>query len=649
MAIVKMKKFKLFIFDENRENLINKFQKFNYVHIDESDFDEDDFSEDDFTRPKSSEDLIEIDDKIKRSKEDIDLLLKFKDKENPIKAMKDGVSNITLEELTARALTFPFEKIDGEIKTLVDKKEKNKSKIQNIDSKIAELKPWQELSSSLKGVNKMDSVNIYTGTVSSNHAEDFEGEFIKNDLAYLERVSKDKNFNYYLIIVEKSIDDEIKGLMTSYGFTPINIKADGKVRDKISSYEKDKDLLFEKNKEIEEELKTYLKYLEDFKYSYEHYRNEKVKIMSERKFLKTTELNLIEGYVPQDRLEDLENEIKKVCKDNYYLRAEDANKDSEEVPILLKNNSFVSPFEIMTEMYSMPRYNEIDPTPFFAPFYFIFAGIMVGDFGYGLLVFLGTLFALKKFKLTDKKRRFIKFFNYLSISTIIFGLIFGSFFGGIIELPSLIDPAEDSTLLVIISLILGGIHIFFALGIKAYMNIRDGKPKDALYDVGFWYMAVLGAIGFILSKFLQPVEAFGKVFLVVMVLGMIGIVATGGREEKSTGAKIGWGVYSLYGITSYLGDFVSYLRLMALVLSGSFLGLAINMIAGMLFESNILGKLFAIVIFVVFQLFNAFLSYLSAYVHTARLTYVEMFNKFYEGGGIPFKKMIENSDYFNID
>ena len=206
MAIVKMKKFKLFIFDENRENLINKFQKFNYVHIDESDFDEDNFSEDDFTRPRSSEDLIDIDDKIKRSKEDIDLLLKFKDKENPIQAMKDGVSNISLEELTARAMTFPFEKIDGEIRSLVDKKDKNKSKIQNIDSKIAELKPWEGLSSSLKDLSKLGSVNIYTGTVSSNHADDFEGEVIKNDLAYLERVSKDKNFNYYLMIVEKSID-----------------------------------------------------------------------------------------------------------------------------------------------------------------------------------------------------------------------------------------------------------------------------------------------------------------------------------------------------------------------------------------------------------------------------------------------------------
>lgn len=648
MAIVNMKKFKLFIFDGDRAKLIDKFQKFNYVHIDESRFDAD-FSEDDFTRPRSSEDLIEIDDKIKRSKEDIDLLLQFKDKENPLKAMKEGVEDISLEELAARALAFPFEKIDGEIKALVEAKDKNNSKIQNIDSKIGELKPWEDLSSSLDGLNNMGSVNIYTGTVSSNHAAEFESEFIKNDLAYLDRVSKDKNFYYYLMIVEKSVDEKIKSLFSSYGFTPINIKADGKVKDKIESYERDKEFLYEKNKNIEEDLKTYLKYLEDFKFSYEFYRNEKIKIMSERKFLKTTELDLIEGYVPSDKLEDFEKEVKKVCGENYYLNAEDANRDSEKVPILLKNNSFVSPFELMTEMYSMPRYNEIDPTPFFAPFYFIFAGIMVGDFGYGLLVFLGTLFALKKFKLTEKKRRFIKFFNYLSISTIIFGLVFGSFFGGIIELPALIDPAEDSTLLVILSLILGGIHIFFALGIKAYMNIRDGKPKDALYDVGFWYMAVLGAIGFILSKFLPQVAAFGKVFLVVMVLGMIGIVATGGREEKSTGAKIGWGIYSLYGISSYLGDFVSYLRLMALVLSGSFLGLAINMIAGMLFESNILGKLFAIVIFVVFQLFNAFLSYLSAYVHTARLTYVEMFNKFYEGGGIPFKKMIENSDYFNID
>ncbi|MDU5595178.1 MULTISPECIES: V-type ATP synthase subunit I [Peptoniphilus] len=649
MAIVNMKEFKLFIFDDSREKLIDRFQKFNYVHIVESDFDKDEYIEDDFARPKSLDDLIEIDDKIKRSKEDIDLLLKFKEKESAIKSLKDGVENITLEELADRALRFPFEKIDKEIRSLVNQKDKNNSKVQNIDSKIFELKPWRGLSSSLEGTSSMDSVNVYTGTVAANYADKFEREFLENELIYIERVSQDKNFRYYLIIVEKSVDNEVKDIFSSYGFTPINIKADKKVEDKINSYEKDKELLFEENKDIEENLKKYLKYLDDLKYSYEFYRNEKVKIMSQRKFLKTTKVDMIEGYVPNEKLSNFEKEVKKVCGDNYYLSAYDANRDSNEVPILLENNSFVKPFELMTEMYAMPRYNEIDPTPFFAPFYFIFAGIMVGDFGYGLLVFLGTLFALKNFNLTDKKRRFLKFFNYLSISTIIFGLVFGSFFGGIIELPSLIDPAEDSTLLVILSLILGGIHIFFALGIKAYMDIRDGKPKDALYDVGFWYMALIGIIGLLLQIKLENLAPYKNVFLVVMILGMIGIVATGGREEKTTGEKIGWGIYSLYGISSYLGDFVSYLRMMALVLSGSFLGLAINMIAGMLFESNILGKIFAIVVFVVFQLFNAFLCYLSAYVHTARLTYVEMFNKFYEGGGIPFKKMIENSDYFNID
>ncbi|MFB0487392.1 hypothetical protein PXX21_18555, partial [Vibrio cholerae] len=130
-----------------------------------------------------------------------------------------------------------------------------------------------------------------------------------------------------------SVDNEVKDIFSSYGFTPINIKADKKVEDKINSYEKDKELLFEENKDIEENLKKYLKYLDDLKYSYEFYRNEKVKIMSQRKFLKTTKVDMIEGYVPNEKLSNFEKEVKKVCGDNYYLSAYDANRDSNEVPI----------------------------------------------------------------------------------------------------------------------------------------------------------------------------------------------------------------------------------------------------------------------------------------------------------------------------
>ena len=400
---------------------------------------------------------------------------------------------------------------------------------------------------------------------------------------------------------------------------------------------------------LNKELKNYLKYLDDFKIYYEYQSNEKLKVISSEKFLRTKNLDLIEGYVPSKFLKSFEEAIQLICGDDYYLYKKEADRNSHEVPIMLKNNKFVGPFEMLTEMYSMPKYNEIDPTPFFAPFYFIFAGIMIGDLGYGLLVFIGSLLALRFFNLDKATKRFMTFFNYLSISAMIFGLVFGSFFGGIIPLPTLINPAEDIMEMLMLSLLLGGVHIFFALGIKAYMDIRDNKPKDAFYDVGLWYMALIGAIGYGLSKAVAMNPIVVKILFYAMIIAMVGIVLTGGRSEKTTLAKFGWGVYALYGISSYIGDFVSYLRLMALVLSGSFIGLAVNMIAGMLFGSSIIGKLFAIVIFLVFQAFNCFLCYLSAYVHTARLTYVEMFNKFYEGGGVPFKKMVEDSKYFNID
>jgi len=645
MAIVNMSKFNLFTFDDDRKKILDRFQKFEYVHLVETKNED----EDELTSITSSEELSEIDSIIKRSKDNVELLSQFEEKENALKSLKNGNENVKLSDLRKRALSFPFEKIDGEIKEVLAKKEKLQNKIQSIDAKIMELNPWRSLDVPVKEIENLEFVETRTGMIPNRYAQEFEKKLEDFHLSYVEKLSQDKNYSYYLVFYDKSITDDVEEIIRSQGFTQVSIKTHKKVIDEINSLENEKESLNNEINTNHDGLKDFTKYIEDFKAVHDFYSNERIKIISQDKFLKTKSLDLIEGYIPEHKVSEFEEEIQKVVGNNYYIQVKEADRNSPEVPIMLKNNSFVRPFEMMTEMYSMPRYNEIDPTPFFAPFYFIFAGIMVGDFGYGLLLFLGTLIALKTFNLSDKNRRFIKFFNYLSISTMIFGLIFGSVFGGAIEIPGIIDPAEDSVILVIISLIIGGIHIFFALGIKAYMDIRDGKPKDALFDVGFWYMALIGIIGFLLQGVLEFLAPYKNVFLLVMILGMIGIVLTGGRKEKSKAGKIGWGIYSLYGITSYLGDFVSYLRLMALVLSGSFLGLAINIISGMLFGSGILGKVGAIIIFVVFQLFNAFLSYLSAYVHTARLTYVEMFNKFYEGGGVPFRKMIEESDYFNIE
>ena len=646
MAIVDMSKFYLLAFKEKRESLLKELQKFKYVHLVDSG---NDFSKEDLSAVSRSEELIDIDDYLNKSKYVIERLEKIEDKKPALEALKEGKKHFTYEEIKNRARKFNFSQIYKEISSIIDEIEKKEAENQEILNKVSELLPYKAIDLPLEDLKLTKFSKIYLGTIPQRYKENFEELLKENDSVYFNVLHTDKNYAYYLIICHKSDDEDVIDAFRKMGFTLVNFKEKGTINENINSLRERKSQNLDSIDTLNKELKNYLKYLDDFKIYYEYQSNEKLKVISSEKFLRTKNLDLIEGYVPSKFLKSFEDAIQLICGDDYYLYKKEADRNSHEVPIMLKNNKFVGPFEMLTEMYSMPRYNEIDPTPFFAPFYFIFAGIMIGDLGYGLLVFIGSLLALKFFNLDKATKRFMTFFNYLSISAMIFGLVFGSFFGGIIPLPTLINPAEDIMEMLMLSLLLGGVHIFFALGIKAYMDIRDNKPKDAFYDVGLWYMALIGAIGYGLSKAVSMNPIVVKILFYAMIIAMVGIVLTGGRSEKTTLAKFGWGVYALYGISSYIGDFVSYLRLMALVLSGSFIGLAVNMIAGMLFGSSIIGKLFAIVIFLVFQAFNCFLCYLSAYVHTARLTYVEMFNKFYEGGGVPFKKMVEDSKYFNID
>lgn len=646
MAIVDMSKFYLLAFKEKRESLLKELQKFKYVHLIDSG---NDFSKEDLSAVSRSEELIDIDDYLNKSKYVIERLEKIEDKKPALESLKEGKKHFTYEEIKNRARKFNFSQIYKEISSIIDEIEKKEAENQEILNKVSELLPYKAIDLPLEDLKLTKFSKIYLGTIPQRYKENFEELLKENDSVYFNVLHTDKNYAYYLIICHKSDDEDVIDAFRKMGFTLVNFKGKGTINENINSLRERKSQNLDSIDTLNKELKNYLKYLDDFKIYYEYQSNEKLKVISSEKFLRTKNLDLIEGYVPSKFLKSFEEAIQLICGDDYYLYKKEADRNSHEVPIMLKNNKFVGPFEMLTEMYSMPKYNEIDPTPFFAPFYFIFAGIMIGDLGYGLLVFIGSLLALRFFNLDKATKRFMTFFNYLSISAMIFGLVFGSFFGGIIPLPTLINPAEDIMEMLMLSLLLGGVHIFFALGIKAYMDIRDNKPKDAFYDVGLWYMALIGAIGYGLSKAVSMNPIVVKILFYAMIIAMVGIVLTGGRSEKTTLAKFGWGVYALYGISSYIGDFVSYLRLMALVLSGSFIGLAVNMISGMLFGSSIIGKLFAIVIFLVFQAFNCFLCYLSAYVHTARLTYVEMFNKFYEGGGVPFKKMVEDSKYFNID
>ena len=296
-------------------------------------------------------------------------------------------------------------------------------------------------------------------------------------------------------------------------------------------------------------------------------------------------------------------------------------------------------------MYGVPKYDKLDPTPVMAPFYIMFFGMMVADAGYGLLMLIGTLIALKKFNLSDSMRSSMKFFNYISYSVIFLGILYGSYFSLNYNGWRLLDPSKDFITILIISIAMGAIHMFLALAIKAYSLIKEKDYKGALFDVGFWYMALIGAIVMGLSKVMNLGDTYSNIAKWVMIVGMIGIVLFSARDTKSKPGRIAGGLYNLYGMSGWIGDFVSYSRLMALGLSGGFIGMAINMIAGMMGAWYL--KPFAAIIFIFGHIFNLFIGALGAYVHTARLSFVEFFGKFFDGGGKKFKKFRSDEKYIN--
>lgn len=648
MAIVKMSKFHLFILSKDKNELLKALQRQNLVNFNDLEVKEED--QDFLSKVPVPQELVGLDETITNSKWAIDLLEKYETKPRMLESLKEGQKTYTVAELKKEAREFPFREKFSSLKSLDDRKNKVLQEIENMKTRVSELEPWSDVELRIDELKKFKDVKIIPGNIPDKFLEEFKKDVKNVEFADVIVYDLKDKMSYAMVIYldEEKTEEEITELIRLHTFSQTDIKTKGNVREEISLL---KEKIGEKENELnelEKGIKAFASDLEGFRVLHDYLKQKRIRLIAENNFVSTEKVNIIEGYVPTESISELEELLKDVTGGDYYWTYEEASVEDKNVPIKLKNNKVVKNFEMLTEMYSMPQYGEIDPTPLFAPFYFIFSGIMIGDAGYGLLVFILTRLALKVLKLNDSTKKMVSFISYISVSSIIWGLIFGSFFGDAVELPALINPSEDYYLMIGMSLLLGGIHLFFALGIKAYMNIRDKKFLDAVYDVGFWYMAVIGAIVFIIAMSLKLNSTITNIGKWSLILGLIGIVLTGGRTEDSVGAKLGWGLYSAYGITSYIGDFVSYLRLMALALAGAFIAIAVNMIVRMLFSGGIIGIIAGSIIFVIFQLFNAFLSYLSAYVHTARLTYVEMFNKFYEGGGRPFKEMIAKSEYFNI-
>ncbi|MBO1264208.1 V-type ATP synthase subunit I [Proteiniclasticum sp. SCR006] len=648
MAIVKMSSFSLFTFDSDRDRLLHELQKFGSVHFTDLKADET-LSEEGLETLEVPADLVVIDEEIQSVKYALDLLKQYDQRESGIKAMIKGKDSFTFQELEDKVAEFDYDPIISKFRALTGKIDHLSQEEMKLKALTEELRPWKKLDYEVKSLRDFTFSEVFTGTVPKKLMEKLKSDLEPLKETHFEVLSEGKDEAYILGITSSTEREEFNEILRNNSYTSLSIPTEGTPTSEMEKIRVELSRMKSEKAEVKSEIKSMANHLPQFEEVYEYLLNKKLRFAAESNFLKTENVNVISGYVPTEKAVQFRKAVEGAQDNAFYLEIEDAVDTDKEVPILLKNGSFSETFESLTTMYALPTYNSVDPTPYLAPFYFAFFGMMVADLAYGIILLAITGVALKFFNLDKGTKLFVKFLFYLSFSVIAWGLIYGSFFGDLITLPSLIAPMEQYTELLVISIIFGGIHLFYALAIKAYLSFREGKPLDALFDVGFWYMALMGAIGFLAAGFVPVPDVVQPISMWVMIIGMVGIVLTGGRENKSVGGKLAGGFYSLYGISGYIGDFVSYSRLMALGLSGGFIAVAMNMIMNMLFDMGPIGILPGIIIFVFGQLFNLFLSALSAYVHTSRLTYVEFFGKFYEGGGKAFKLFRNKSKYINVE
>lgn len=389
---------------------------------------------------------------------------------------------------------------------------------------------------------------------------------------------------------------------------------------------------------------------------------EKLEWAEEQLLAKRNRLRVADRYVKAGRVVTLqgwiaENELSafKGVLSNYldlndiYLEINDPT-DSEitsEVPTKLSNYPLVKPFEMLTEMYSLPKYNEVDPTPWFMPFYLVFFGMMVADGGYGLLMLIATLVVSKTKVLPRSTKRFVDFFKILAIPTIIWGILYDSYFGFALPYQPVLSTSKDVIAILILSIVFGLIQIFVGLGLAAREKIRAKQYLQAVSDGFAWQGILVGIVIALAGHLLLKSDPLFMLGVVVAVISSLAIILVPVLQSPSKIKGFAKGAYSLYGITGYIGDLVSYTRLMALGISGGSIAAAFNMLVG--FMPPVARFTVGLLLMVALHGLNIFLSLLSAYVHGARLQYVEFFGKFYEGGGKPFAPLKTQEKYLNIE
>lgn len=667
MAVLQMQRMSICALKKDRKAILEKIQSMGIMEINHVLDEDEDFRRMDTANARSS---------FEKAANSADRALEILNEYAPVKtSMLSSLEGKKLVDAKVHEEVIrkreELLKLVSRIQVLDKEKAENKAEILKLENRIESLVPWLSLDIPMNATGTKKT-SVILGSIPGQ--ADISGIYeiladaapeVEGADAYV--ISSGQDMTCIAVICLKQEEQSIEEALRSRGFSRI---AQNSAKTPAGETEELRQEIKEKENrisQIEQEVIRLAEQREEIYLLADYYRvrAEKYEVLGE--IPQSANTFVLSGYVPHRDVE----KVKRVLESKYDCAIDvEELKEEEEPPVLLKNNKFSASAEGVLESFGLPKKGEIDPTAIMSVFYVFLFGLMLSDAAYGAIVSIACGVLILKFpRMSEGMKKSIQLFFWCGLSTLFWGIMFGGYFGDVINVVSRtffghevgikalwFVPLNNPMKLLIYSMVFGLIHLFTGLGIKGYMCIRDKKYVDFLCDVVLWYVFLFGLI-----LLLIPTDIFASIAQVQItfppvvnaiakwasILGAVGIVLMSGRANKNFGLRIALGAYDLYNVTGWLSDVLSYSRLLALGLATGVIAQVVNQM-GSMGGKSVFGVILFVIVFIIGHVFNIAINLLGAYVHTNRLQYVEFFGKFYEGGGRAFHPFRENTKYADV-
>ena len=647
MAILKMKKLRLMAVRSRKDELLRELIRHGCVEFSELE-DQIQGSDVESILSRESSDVATLKSQLTSLNHAIALLDTYAPKKGKLLSAKPELEDLAFLDDTGLSGALKFagaiDGYDARIKRISAEESRQRG---IIDS----LQPWLGLDLPLN-TEGTERCGVLMGTIPVKmELADVQAALSQVDEeSELFQVNEDKRDRYVLLVAMKETIPAMQECLRSFGFTASALGSmKGTARECLSAAEEALKELASEKEACAQSIVAEAVRRDELKLAADRVSTKIALAEADEKLYGTASTVVMEGWIPEEK----EQELIKVFDDFgcAYETLTPTEEEYPEVPVKLKNNKVTNGLNMVTEMYSLPAYGSLDPNPLMAPFFILFYGLMMADMGYGLLMVIAALVAMKKIKPRKGSLSFCQLLLWGGISTFVCGALTGGFFGDALvkigqilgkpsgwgELPALFSPMTDSMMVLIGAMALGLVHLNTGMVINFVKKTKRGQLADAIWEEGALWVTLVGIILYVLK--------IGNVagVPVVLVIGLVMVFYGGSRSAKGLGKLLSIFTTLYNTATGWFGDILSYSRIMALMLAGSVIATVFNTI-GAIANSFWL----FIPVFLIGHTLNFALNLLGCYVHDLRLQCLEYFGKFYEDGGRPFKPLEVTTKYYNV-